>query len=76
MPEASVGIRELRNQVAAVVRRASDGERIVITVDGVPTAQLGPLSPTGQPSLADLIAAGLVIAPRIARTPTARTRNT
>lgn len=60
----SIGVRELRNQVAAVVRRAASGERITVTVDGVPTAQLGPLEPTGQPELADLVAAGLVDPPR------------
>src|SRR5512138_707827 len=38
-----VGVRELRNNVAAVVRRAAAGERVVVTVDGVPVAQLGPL---------------------------------
>ena len=38
-----IGIRELRNHVAAVVRRAAAGERIVVTVDGVAMAQLGPL---------------------------------
>lgn len=54
-----VGIRELRNQVAAVVRRAGEGERIVITVDGKPVAQLGPLDPTSGASLDDLVAAGL-----------------
>ena len=59
-----VGIRELRNQVAAVVRRAADGERIVVTVDGRPVAQLGPLDPPGSPSIDDLIAAGLVRPPR------------
>ncbi len=55
-----VGIRQLRNQVAAVVRRAGTGERIVITVDGEPVAQLGPLEPGGAPTLDDLAAAGLV----------------
>ncbi len=59
-----VGIRELRNSVAAVVRRAGSGERIVVTVDGHPVAQLGPLSPDGNGvTLHDLIAAGLVEAP-------------
>jgi prevent-host-death family protein len=59
-----VGIRELRNNVAAVVRRAAAGERITITVDGVPAAQLGPLSPgTGGPTLDDLVAAGLAQPP-------------
>ena len=58
-----VGIRELRNDVAAVVRRAGGGERVVITVDGRPVAQLGPLEPSGQPTLDDLVAAGLVRRP-------------
>jgi prevent-host-death family protein len=58
-----VGIRELRNNVAAVVRRAAGGERITITVDGVPAAQLGPLSPEGPPTLDDLVAAGLALPP-------------
>jgi prevent-host-death family protein len=59
-----VGIRELRNNVAAVVRRAAGGERITITVDGVPAAQLGPLSP-GRDALTldDLVAAGLAQPP-------------
>lgn len=56
---ARVGIRDLRNQVAAVVRRAAAGERIVVTVDGAPVAQLGPLTPGGAPTLDDLVAAGL-----------------
>ena len=45
-----LGIRELRNQTASAVRRAGGGERIVITVDGRPVAQLGPLEPgAGEP---------------------------
>ncbi|HET6952792.1 MAG TPA: type II toxin-antitoxin system prevent-host-death family antitoxin [Acidimicrobiales bacterium] len=55
-----VGIRELRNNVAAVVRRAASGERVVVTVDGVPAAQLGPLEPPAAPTVDDLVAAGLV----------------
>jgi prevent-host-death family protein len=59
-----VGIRELRNNVAAVVRRAAAGERITVTVDGVPAAQLGPLSPgAGSLSIDDLVAAGLALPP-------------
>jgi prevent-host-death family protein len=58
-----VGIRELRNNVAAVVRRASAGERVVVTVDGVPAAQLGPLSAPAAPSIDDLVAAGLAQPP-------------
>ena len=53
-----VGIRGLRNDVAAIVRRAGGGERIIVTVDGEPVAQLGPLEPTD-----DLAAAGLVRLP-------------
>lgn len=55
-----VGVRELRNDVAAVVRRAGAGERIVVTVDGHPVAQLGPIEPAGAPTLDDLIASGHV----------------
>jgi antitoxin (DNA-binding transcriptional repressor) of toxin-antitoxin stability system len=50
-----------------VVRRAAGGERIVVTVDGRPMAQLSPLTPPGQPSLADLAATGLLDAPLKAR---------
>ncbi len=56
-------MRELRNNVAAVLRRAAAGERITVTVDGVPVAQVGPLEPGAQPSLDDLVATGLVAAP-------------
>ena len=59
-----IAIRELRNDVAAVVRRAGAGERIVITVDGRPVAQLGPLEPVGAPTLDDLVATGHVVAAR------------
>jgi prevent-host-death family protein len=58
-----VGVRELRNSVAAVVRRAAGGERIVVTVDGVPAAQLGPLEAAASLSIDDLVAAGLVQPP-------------
>jgi prevent-host-death family protein len=59
-----LGVRELRNQTAAAVRRAGSGERIVITVDGRPVAQLGPLDPVGgEPTLEDLAARGLVSLP-------------
>jgi prevent-host-death family protein len=58
-----VGIRELRNNVAALVRRAGVGERIVITVDGVPAAQIGPLDAPAATTVDDLIAAGLAAPP-------------
>lgn len=60
----SIGVRELRNNVAGVLRRAAAGERITITVDGRPTAQLGPLEPTSSPTLDDLVAGGLIDPPR------------
>jgi prevent-host-death family protein len=58
-----VGIRQLRNNVAAVVRRAGAGERIVVTVDGVPAAQLGPLEAPAATTVDDLVAAGLARPP-------------
>ena len=61
---ARVGIRDLRNNVAAIVRRAGSGERMVITSDGVPVAVLGPIGPApGGVTLDDLIAAGLLAPP-------------
>jgi prevent-host-death family protein len=60
-----LGVRELRNQTAAAVRRAGGGERIVITVDGRPVAQLGPIEPADRSAtLDDLAARGLVVLPR------------
>jgi prevent-host-death family protein len=57
-----IGIRELRNYTSRVVRRAQAGERIVITVDGVPAAQIVPLTETARErTVDDLIAAGLVM---------------
>jgi prevent-host-death family protein len=62
-----IGIRELRNDVAAVVRRAAAGERVVVTVDGQPVARLGPLEPDGAPTLDDLVATGLLRPPARSR---------
>ena len=60
-----MGIRELRTELASAVRRAGSGQRVVISVDGRAIAQLGPIeAEQGQTVLADLIAAGAVIAPR------------
>lgn len=62
---ATVGIREMRGALATYVRRAQAGERIVVTVDGVPVAQIAPLSPdVSDSSIDDLVARGRVIAPR------------
>ena len=67
----STGVRELRADLAAHLRRAGAGQRVVITVGGREVAQLGPVqSVDGQTVLADLVTAGLVIAPR--RTDVAR----
>ena len=58
-------MRELRGTVAAMVRRAEGGERIVVTVGGRPVAQLGPLDPGGdEPTVGDLVARGLLVPAR------------
>lgn len=58
-------MRDLRAKAATTVRRAESGERIVVTVGGRAVAQLGPLDPVAAPpTLDDLIARGLVLAPR------------
>ena len=62
-----IGTRELRANLAAALRQVGAGERLVVTVDGRPVAQLGPLEPAGAPSLADLAASGLVDPPRRAQ---------
>lgn len=41
---ATIPQRELRNNVSDVLRRAEAGERIVVTVDGRPVAELGPIT--------------------------------
>jgi prevent-host-death family protein len=50
---------ELRNQSGAVLRRAERGERFIVTVNGRPTAELGPLpgiqTPASPESFARLI---------------------
>jgi prevent-host-death family protein len=65
-----VGIRDLRNRTSEVVRRARAGERIVVTVDGIPAAQIVPLDDTSRErTLEELIAAGLLIPPRTSAPP-------
>ena len=41
---SAVSIRDLRNHTADVLRRVEDGERIQITVDRRPVAELVPLA--------------------------------
>lgn len=38
-----VASRELRNNTAGVLRRVQDGEEVIITVNGKPTAEIVPL---------------------------------
>ena len=59
-----VGVRELRTHVAALVRRAGNGERMLVTVDGVPVAMLGPIDSAAEGVTLDhLVAAGLLEPP-------------
>jgi antitoxin (DNA-binding transcriptional repressor) of toxin-antitoxin stability system len=60
-----LGVRELRADLAAHLRRAGAGQRVVVSVGGRAVAQLGPIEPEqGQTVFADLVAAGAIIAPR------------
>jgi prevent-host-death family protein len=43
----SVTVRELRNSGGEVLRRVERGERIVVTRDGAPVAELRPLPKPG-----------------------------
>ena len=54
---SSVGIRALKQNASAVVARAAAGERMIITDNGTPVAQILPLSGD---RLADLKDAGLL----------------
>lgn len=64
-----LGIRELRADLTAQVRRAANGEPTIITINGRPAAVLAPVGdrdslPEGTPGIAALIATGSVIARR------------
>jgi antitoxin (DNA-binding transcriptional repressor) of toxin-antitoxin stability system len=57
----SIGIRELRANLTTAARRAGAGERVVVTIDGRPVAQLGPLEPVDRTlSIHDLASRGLI----------------
>lgn len=59
-----VGIRELRQNISSLVRQAGEGEDMVITVDGLPVAHLGPLRPPEPPSsIGELAARGELVLP-------------
>lgn len=65
-----IGIRDLRADLAAHVRRAAAGEVTVVSVAGQPAAVLAPLTTAmsdaaaGEPHLPSLVAAGAVLPPR------------
>ncbi|HPB46734.1 MAG: hypothetical protein M9952_13235 [Microthrixaceae bacterium] len=60
-----IGVRDLRADLSAHLRRAGAGERIVVTIDGTPVAQLGPLeADLDHLTIDDLAAKGLIIAAR------------
>lgn len=41
---ATIPQRELRNNVSEILRRAEAGERLTVTVNGRPVAELGPVA--------------------------------
>ena len=61
-----VGIRALREQAATFVKRAQSGDHVVITVNGEPVAELGPVGANHAASttLAELVIRGALIAAR------------
>jgi prevent-host-death family protein len=59
----TTGVRELRAGLADAVRRATAGERTVITAHGRPVAQLAPLD-EASPDIERLVAAGALVPPR------------
>jgi antitoxin (DNA-binding transcriptional repressor) of toxin-antitoxin stability system len=63
-----IGIRQLRADLAAHVRRAAGGETTVISIGGAPAAALTPLTaneePAGAVRLSSLVASGALIPPR------------
>jgi antitoxin (DNA-binding transcriptional repressor) of toxin-antitoxin stability system len=61
----TVGLRELRNRLSEYVRRARDGEEVLVTDRGAVVAELGPprragMSRTAPAGLADFATRGLV----------------
>jgi prevent-host-death family protein len=50
----SIGLRELRQHASEFVRRAENGEEMVVTVSGRPAAVLGPAEPTQWRRYADI----------------------
>lgn len=66
----SVTVRQLRNDVSRILKRANAGERLIITSNGVAVAEIGPLQARSErPTLEELIASGSVIPPRTSSQP-------
>lgn len=56
--------------MSEVIRRAQRGERILITSNGLPVAELGPITGSRTDSLEELAEAGLLRLPRSDARPT------
>jgi prevent-host-death family protein len=64
-----IGIRDLRANASSIVRRAEAGQTTIITLAGKPVAQIGPLISNGpERTIDELVAQGLLVAPRRAAT--------
>lgn len=61
--------RELRAQLADVLRRATGGETTVVTSRGRPVAEIGPVGARGAQDLDTLATAGLITPPAADRHP-------
>lgn len=46
IPMKRIGLRELRQNASELVRRAEEGEELLVTVSGRPAAVLGPATAT------------------------------
>lgn len=64
VPNSKIGTRELRANLAAALRRAAAGERVLVTDSGRPIAQLGPVDAPAGSTIEELVSRGLVVPPR------------
>jgi prevent-host-death family protein len=46
-----VASRDLRNHTAEILRKVADGDRVTITVNGTPVAELAPVTAARRPSM-------------------------
>jgi prevent-host-death family protein len=70
MASQRIAARALRADLATQLRRAADGQRLVVTVGGRPTAMLGPIEDrTLEVTFDALVAAGALVPPRRHETP-------